>query len=60
MTTRLLALALVTLAITGCSTTQYDAASSASRSGSQRARCLVDPSEGSTRPLFYLLCIESP
>ena len=61
MTTRLLALALVALAISGCSSAQYGAsASSASRYSPQRARCLVDPSEGSTRPLIYLLCIESP
>jgi hypothetical protein len=58
MTTRLLALALVVLVIGGCSSAQQGA--SASRSSSQRARCLVDPNEGSTRPLIYLLCIESP
>jgi hypothetical protein len=61
MTTRLLVLALVALAISGCSSAQPGAAASAaSRSSSQRARCLVDPSEGNTRPLIYLLCIESP
>jgi hypothetical protein len=61
MTTRLLILALVALAISGCRSTPYGAgASSTSRSSSERARCLVDPSEGSTRPLIYLLCIESP
>jgi hypothetical protein len=61
MTTRRLVLALLALAIAGCSSTQYGAsASSTSRPSSPRARCLVDPSEGSTRPLVYLLCIESP
>jgi hypothetical protein len=61
MTTRLLVLGLLALAIASCSSAQYGAAaSSTSRSSSQRARCLVDPSEGSTRPLIYLLCIESP
>jgi hypothetical protein len=53
-----LALALVTLSTFGCSTAPRGA--STSTSGSSRARCLVDPNEGSTRPLLYLLCIESP
>jgi hypothetical protein len=25
-----------------------------------RARCLTDPNEGGTRPLFFLFCVESP
>jgi hypothetical protein len=25
-----------------------------------RARCLADPHEGGTRPLFFLFCVESP
>jgi hypothetical protein len=25
-----------------------------------RARCLVNPAEGDTRPLLFLFCIESP
>jgi len=52
------ALALVTLSTFGCSTAPRGA--STSTSGSSRARCLVDPNEGGTRPLLYLLCIESP
>jgi hypothetical protein len=25
-----------------------------------RARCLVNPTEGDTRPLLFLFCVESP
>ena len=27
---------------------------------SPRVRCLADPHEGQTRPLFFLFCAESP
>jgi hypothetical protein len=60
MNARLLVVALVaiTLVAAGCSTAPRGTPTSTS--ASPRARCLVDPNEGSTRPLFYLLCIESP
>jgi hypothetical protein len=53
-----LLLALVTLA--GCAT-----AGSSGRSGgsAQRVRCLTDPGReatATTRPLFFLFCVESP
>jgi hypothetical protein len=33
----------------------------AARGASQpRARCLVNPTEGDTRPLLFLFCVESP
>jgi hypothetical protein len=48
---------LVLLTITGCA-----AASSPPPRGSQppRTRCLSDPNETGTRPLFFFFCIESP
>jgi len=47
----------VLLTITGCA-----AASSPPPRGSQppRTRCLSDPNETGTRPLFFFFCIESP
>ncbi|HEY7518539.1 MAG TPA: hypothetical protein VIE36_09635 [Methylomirabilota bacterium] len=58
MIRRSLALALAVLALAGCASGQPSA--SASSSNPPRARCLVDPNEGGTRPLIYFLCIESP
>jgi hypothetical protein len=55
---RLLALLTVTLAVAGCASTT--SSPSASTSSPPRVRCLADPREGSTRPLVYLFCIESP
>jgi hypothetical protein len=57
MTMRLLVLALVVLTIHGCATSPGAGSSS---SASPRARCLVDPNETGTRPLIFLLCVESP
>jgi hypothetical protein len=53
-----LALALVALTVWGCSAAPRG--TSASAPSSSRTRCLVDPRERDTRPLVYLLCIESP
>jgi hypothetical protein len=52
------ALVLVVLvAVTGCA-----AVAPPPPRGSQppRARCLSDPNETGTRPLFFLFCVESP
>lgn len=48
---------LVLVALAGCA-----APSSPPPRGSQapRVRCLADPNEGHTRPLFFLFCVESP
>jgi hypothetical protein len=54
-----LALALAVVAsIVGCSAM----ASSPPPRGAQppRARCLSDPNEAGSRPLFFLFCVESP
>jgi hypothetical protein len=55
---RLLALVSVTLIVAGCGSTASSPSTSAS--SSPRVRCLADPREGSTRPLIYFFCIESP
>lgn len=55
-----LLLGLVTITLFTCACATAPRGASAPTSGSPRARCLVDPNEGGTRPLFYLLCIESP
>ena len=42
----------------GCAGTS---SSQPARGASQpRARCLVNPTEGDTRPLLFLFCVESP
>jgi uncharacterized protein YceK len=58
MTRRLLVLALVVLAMSGCASSHPSPPPTATTS--PRARCLVDPNEGGTRPLIFLFCIESP
>jgi hypothetical protein len=58
MTTRPFLLALLVFTLAGCAATSTTASSSPS--ASPRARCLVDPNETGTRPLFFLLCVESP
>jgi hypothetical protein len=58
MTWRLLLLALVLVTMCGCAGTQRTAPSSASES--PRVRCLSNPHETGTRPLIFLLCVESP
>jgi hypothetical protein len=57
MTMRLLLLALLVVTLCGCATSPSAGSSS---SAPRRARCLVDPNETGTRPLIFLLCVESP
>jgi hypothetical protein len=47
----------VLVAVTGCAATTPPPPR-----GSQppRARCLSDPNETGSRPLFFLFCVESP
>jgi hypothetical protein len=52
----LLALLLIAL---GCAAPPR-AAEHESPAGSPRVRCVSDPREQGTRPLFYFFCIESP
>ena len=49
---------LALLALTAC-TTGY-ASPPARGSQAPRTRCLSDPNETGTRPLFFLFCVESP
>jgi len=58
MIRRLLALAFVVLAMSGCALGRQSAPPTAS--ASPRTRCLVDPNEAGTRPLVFLFCVESP
>jgi hypothetical protein len=58
MIRRLLALAFVVLAMSGCALDRTSAPPTAS--ASPRTRCLVDPNEAGTRPLVFLFCVESP
>jgi hypothetical protein len=60
MITRLLVLLLVLLAMHGCAGPQSSASSSGRAASSPRVRCLSDPHETGTRPLIFLMCIESP
>jgi len=50
-------LALVLVALAGCAA---PSAPPPRASQPPRARCLADPNETGTRPLFFLFCIESP
>ena len=52
----LLVLAIIVAA--GCSTMNPPAP--AAPSESPRVRCLADPTETGTRPLFFLFCMQSP
>jgi len=59
VTRALLALVLLAVLLAGCASTpppqQFP------RSGtSPRARCMSNPNERDTRPLFFLFCVESP
>jgi hypothetical protein len=49
---------LTLLALTACSTGY--ASPPARGSQPPRTRCLSDPNETGTRPLFFLFCVESP
>ena len=53
-----LLVAAVTEFTTGCSTTYQAPPARPSRPAT--TRCLMDPRETDTRPLFFLFCIESP
>lgn len=55
---RRLLLAVALVAIAGCATTVPEPP--ARQSQSPRTRCLSDPTETGTRPLFFLFCIETP
>jgi hypothetical protein len=55
---RSIALLVVLLTLAGCAT-----GSSSGSGGSPRVRCLSDPGRDATatsRPLFFLFCVESP
>jgi hypothetical protein len=54
---RILLVLVVVTALAGCAT---GASTPPRDSRAPRARCLSDPNEGGTRPLFFLFCIESP
>jgi len=56
--TRRLLLLVLLAAVTGCATGGVEPPPRQSRA--PRTRCLSDPNEGSTRPLFFLFCVESP
>jgi hypothetical protein len=57
MTMRSLLLTLLVVTLCGCAAPQRE---SSRDSTSPRVRCLADPHETGTRPLVFLLCIESP
>lgn len=52
-----LAVVLAVLAVAGCASSPPSRSDNPQRS---QAQCLVDPREGSTRPLFFLFCIQNP
>jgi hypothetical protein len=54
---RLLLLALLA-AVTGCSSASPPPPGRQSQP--PRVRCLADPTETGTRPMFFLFCVESP
>lgn len=61
MITRLLVLVLLAAATCGCAATERRASStSGAAASSPRVRCLSNPHETGTRPLIFLLCVESP
>jgi len=52
---------LALLALTGCASWSPPPPQQHPRAGaSPRVRCLSNPNEGDTRPLFFLFCAESP
>jgi len=55
--TRRLLLLVLLAAVTGCASGLQPPPR---QSRAPRTRCLSDPNEGSTRPLFFLFCVESP
>ncbi len=57
---RRLALAslVLSLALGGCASARP--APSGPASDTPRVRCLSDPGEAGTRPLFFFLCVQSP
>jgi hypothetical protein len=54
---RLLVVLIVVVAVAGCATSYESVPRQSQR---PRARCLADPNETGTRPLFFLFCVESP
>ena len=54
---RRLLLLLVLAAVAGCASYSPPPPR---QSQTPRARCLADPNETGTRPLFFLFCVESP
>jgi hypothetical protein len=61
MITRLLVLVLLVAATCGCAATERHASSTSGEAASSpRVRCLSNPHETGTRPLIFLLCVESP
>ena len=60
MTLRLLVLALVVVTLCSCAGTRGEPTSSGRAASSPRVRCLSDPNETGTRPLVFLMFIESP
>ena len=55
--TRRLLLGILVAAVAGCATSYQPPPR---QSQAPRARCLADPNETGTRPLFFLFCVESP
>jgi hypothetical protein len=55
---RILALALLAVLVTACASPAPSA--SPRGSTSPRVRCLNNPNEGDTRPMFFLFCAETP
>jgi uncharacterized protein YceK len=61
MIMRLLVLVLLVAATCGCAATERRASSTSGAAASApRVRCLSNPHETGTRPLVFLLCVESP
>jgi hypothetical protein len=58
--TRALALLLLLVVLAGCASSSPPPQQYPRSSTSPRARCVSDPHETQTRPLFFLFCIESP
>jgi hypothetical protein len=54
----LLVLVLLAAVVTGCASPAPSA--SPRSSTSPRVRCLNNPNEGDTRPMFFLFCAETP
>jgi len=59
VTRALLVLALLAV-LAGCASWSPPPQQHPRAGSSPRVRCLTNPNEGATRPLFFLFCAESP